>query len=399
MSNSSAVRILILTSATGGGHDARAHALKEWLEMYYSERVEIKIDNLIEDSSLIGKFGVFLYDLFQRFAPIAYVSYWTVVEMVGRINHRRLLFGRKYFRDLLRCFRPQLIISVHDFLNRGYFEFAREVLGADSVRCVTYCGEFSGGFGYSANWVNPTADLFIARNREAESYAHSLKMAPGKTTTFSSLLPPADYEEMFSDEERRRFIQDDLRLQPDLFNVFLATGYNGQNNHLMFLDVLKVHASEVQAIVICGRNDEILGPLRDWKRNNPGFGVFIEGYSHQVHKLIQASDAIVMRGGANTASKALFYGCPIIFNRLSGCMPQENLTIRYFVGHGSAAIVNNVQDFESVISEWRLRGEHYNNVASNIKNLLPKNEHPEMLCRRLFGLGEDLTVVQTGMPT
>ena len=40
-----------------------------------------------------------------------------------------MTFGRAYYLQVLREYRPHLIFSVHDCLNRGYFQLARETLG------------------------------------------------------------------------------------------------------------------------------------------------------------------------------------------------------------------------------------------------------------------------------
>ena len=68
--------------------------------------------------------------------------------------------------------RENSFISSKVFAPRSrYFQTARRILGADKVRCATYCGEFSGGFGYSINWVEPSADLYISRTATARDYA------------------------------------------------------------------------------------------------------------------------------------------------------------------------------------------------------------------------------------
>ena len=77
--------------------------------------------------------------------------------------------------------------------NHGYFEAARAFLGRDRVRCVTYCGELAGGYGFSRNWVNPEADLFIGPVAETCEAAIALGMPKEKTKVGGFLLRPEFY--------------------------------------------------------------------------------------------------------------------------------------------------------------------------------------------------------------
>ncbi|WP_332699837.1 hypothetical protein, partial [Halalkalibacter lacteus] len=87
-------------------------------------------------------------------------------------------------------YKPQLVFSVHDCLNRGYFQLARKILGADKVRCATYCGEFSGGWGYSRNWIEPTVDLYVSRTSTARDYAVKSGIPLEKTRVRGYLMQP-----------------------------------------------------------------------------------------------------------------------------------------------------------------------------------------------------------------
>ncbi|MES1194750.1 MAG: glycosyltransferase, partial [Opitutus sp.] len=271
------------------------------------------------------------------------------VELLGIINRRSVRFGRAYYEEVLREYRPHLVFSVHDCLNRGYFQLARKVLGADKVRCATYCGEFSGGFGYSVNWVEPSADLYVSRTATARDYAVKIGMARERTRVRGHLMQPRQHTEILKAEARTAFIEERLELRSDLFTVFLATGGNGTNNHLDLLPKLLPYADRVQAIVICGKNREAYNQLVHWRAEHPELNCFLDGYSDEVHLLMQVSDAIVTRGGTTSCAKALHFGCPIIFNGIGGIMPQEELTVKFFRNANGAELIANAADFERVI--------------------------------------------------
>ena len=385
-------KVLILTSSTGGGHNARANALSSWFRKLHPENTEVRTEKLLENSSWVGKVGVKFYNWIYLFVPPLHYIYWPIIEAVGQFNRLSLGFGKKYYEATLREFRPNIIISVHDFLNYGYFEIAKKVLGEEKVKCITYCGEFSGGFGYSINWTNPRTDLFIARNSDALKHAHRLGIKKENSISFLSLLGPEEFESQFSDNERRSFRKNTLNLDADKFTVFFATGNNGQNNHIRFLEILKEYSAEVQGIAICGRNKSSYDKLVKWKEANPQFSLYLEGYSNQVHKLIQASDVIVTRGGADTAAKALHYGCPILFNCTKGKMPQEHLTINFFIKNDTAYILKKNNDFKDKIESWKNFGREYKHVLKNMHTLRSKDEDPAQLIKSILELDKDLEI-------
>ena len=192
----SRVRILILTSSTGAGHDARAQAFAEWCFELYRHNVDVRIEQMLEKSSGFFSAGVSFYNWIQQKSPWIHKAFYLFVELLSFINSRSVSFGRLYYEAVLYEYEPHLVFSVHDCLNRGYFQLARQLLGAGAVRCATYCGEFSGGFGYSRNWVEPTADLYVSRTGTARDYAVKIGMPRERTRVRGHLMQPRQHIEL-----------------------------------------------------------------------------------------------------------------------------------------------------------------------------------------------------------
>jgi processive 1,2-diacylglycerol beta-glucosyltransferase len=385
----SKLRILVLTSSTGGGHDARAEAFAEWCFQLYRHEVDVRIEQMLEKSSLIHRGGVGLYNTIQRGAPWIHNFFYAAVELLSYINQRSVVLGAGYYAQVLRDYRPHLVFSVHDCLNRGYFPMARKVLGADRVRCATYCGEFSGGWGYSRNWIEPSVDLYMSRTPTASDYAVKCGIAPERARVRGYLMRPRSHLEVLGPAERRTYRQETLGLDPDRFTVFLATGGNGANNHAALLPVLLRHAERLQAILICGRNKETYHQLIHWRAEHPEFSCCIEGFSEDVHLLMQASDAIVTRGGTTTCAKALHFRCPIIFNAFGGIMPQEQLTWKFFRNGGASQKIENVADFTRIIDAWMADPACYPRAREQFLSLRYE-EDPTVLVDELVGLANEV---------
>lgn len=390
MPDSTLPRILILTSSTGGGHDSRAYSLDSWLKD--SGRADVRVAHMLEESSWLPRFGVWIYNTIQRRAPWAHNVYWWIAEGYAWMQGRHLSVGRAHYVKLLRDIRPHLIISVHDCLNRGYFQAARETLG-DAVRCCTYCGEWSGGFGFSRNWLEPTADLYISRTPDAQAWAIRCGMPAERCTVFRNLLPPRAFHELMGPAQRAAFRERSLGLHPDRFTLLLATGQHGANNHLRFLNVLRRRFPHTQAIVFCGRNQGAFHNIDAWREAHPDFPVHVEGFSTRVHELLQAADCVVSRGGSNTTAEALFYGCPIVFNKIGGVMPQERLTVNYFLRHDAAASIGSVRDFARLVQRWTDHPEAPVRLRTNLL-ALKTDDHPSELVDRLLRLAHEVIPVE-----
>ncbi len=382
------VRILVLTSSTGAGHDARAQAFAEWCFELYRHEVDVRIEQMLEKSSGFFRLGVSFYNWIQKKSPWIHKAFFLLVELLGLLNRRSVSFGRAYYEAVLREYQPHLVFSVHDCLNRGYFQLARRILGADRVRCATYCGEFSGGFGYSANWVEPSADLYVSRTATARDYALNLGMPRGRTRVRGHLMRPVHHTEVLRGEARTAYIEETLELRSDLFTFFLATGGNGANNHLSLLPQLLPYADRVQAIVVCGRNREAYNQLVHWRAEHPEFYCFVDGFSDEVHRLMQVSDAIVTRGGTTTCAKALHFRCPIIFNVIGGIMPQEELTVKYFRNGDGAELIANAGDFARVVGSWMENHRAYDRLRANFLKLRYE-EDTTLVVRELVDLAQE----------
>lgn len=384
----SRLRILVLTSSTGGGHDARAEAFAEWCFQLYRHDVDVRIEHMLERSSVVHRSGVWFYNTIQRIAPWVHTLFYAAVELLSLLNRRSVSLGAAYYRRVLEDYRPHLILSVHDCLNRGYFPLARRVLGAEQVRCATYCGEFSGGWGYSRNWIEPSVDLYLSRTPTARDYAVKRGIPPERARVRGSLMRPrAHLEEL--DAAGRTALRRQLGLDPERFTVFLATGANGASNHLALLPVLLAHADRVQAILICGRNRELHHELLHWRTEHPEFPCHVEGYSESVHLLLQASDVIVTRGGTTTCAKALHFRCPIVFNAFGGIMPQESLTWKFFRNGAASEKIEDAGDFARVLGRWLDEPATYAAVRENFLRLRYE-EDPTTVIDELVALGNEV---------
>ena len=377
------MKVLVLTSSTGGGHDARAKAFRDWVERLYGSAVEVKIDQTLENSSALCAFGVAFYNTIQRRAPWFHHLYYNIGEIFGSLQRRKLRVGLSYYDTLLQEFQPDVILSVHDFLNRGYFKHAKDRLGK-AVFCVTYCGEFSGSYGFSRNWVANEADLFLGRTGEALRAAEKFGLPARKGRHLGQLLKPAFYEPSMDGAQKDAYLRDSLGLEPDRFTLLLATGGAAAQNHHVLLRELAALSDRLQVIALCGHSAPARAHLEVWRQAHPALRLTVMPFSQEVDRLLQVASAVVTRPGTTTSAEALRRGCPIIFNRIGGAMPQELCTLRYFRARGLAVEIRSAAQLGRILGTWLDRPLEYRRHREQF-HALHLRDDPEALIRAIIG--------------
>lgn len=327
--------ILLLTSATGSGHDTRAQAFASWVDRLAPDCIRVIECRPLEEGSSTGGFGVDLYNAIQRNLPALHIPYWWIVEGLGCLQRERVLFGRRRYLETVATFQPDAIVSFHDFLNRGFFEDARRATPGVPPVCVTYCGEHSAGRGFSRHWVNPTADLFYCRVDAVCDRAAALGLPRERIRLWPTCFAPGVREIL----ERDTAPEDSAfpaSFRADGFRLLLTAAGRGANHHLAILQAMVQADLDIQVIAACGRNEPLRQRLLQWSAVHPRFPIAVEGFSRRIPVHLARADAVISRGGANLTAEAIHARTVPIFNGLGGVMPQEWLTINRLLRDGIA---------------------------------------------------------------
>lgn len=378
------MRVVLLTSSTGGGHNMRARAFQEWVQTMPSLEASAQLHRPLEKSHELYAFGVWLYNWIQRTAPFLHHIYFNFLEVVAIVRADKPLGAQKY-RKILEDLQPDILLSVHDSLNHAFFKYAREVLGEDRVKCVTYCGELSGGYGFSRHWVNPSADLFIGAVPETCEAAVRWGMAPEKTQVGGFLLRRFFYDERSDEDGRAAFIREQLQLDPNEFILLLSASSRGAHNHVRFLEALKQRHIDVQVVLLCGKSQIAEREISAWAKANPRVRVRLLPHNTNVGKLMRSVSAIVARPGTGTTSEAIVSGCPLLLNCLGGVMPQERITVKFCREHGLAELIRSPEELARIVAQWREQPELPAAIRQAMKVACPPL-HPRDIVRTIAAL-------------
>ena len=350
------LRVMVLSSSTGGGHDSRARALRAWAESDNAlPKWEFEQNQALEDSHVVYALGVGIYNTIQRAWPRLHHIYYNILEAVNFAGGPDSgVMGRKAFEANVRRIRPHLVVSTHDHLNHGFFGVARAAMPEAPPKCATYCTELHGGYGFSRHWVNPKADLFIGAVPEVCAEAQRLGMPPERMFLGGFLLHPAFWEPRETAAEEN-FARDELGLEPGRFTLLLSTGANSAQNHRALLEALAASGplpAPVQVVALCGHDGRAIAELETWAKRHPELPVRPVPKLPHLAQLMRVTSAVVARPGTGTTTEAILSGTPILFNTLGGIMPQEIITVKYCQEHGFGKVIESPAGFAAMIREW-----------------------------------------------
>lgn len=330
------MRWLILTSSTGTGHNMRADSLRQWADRVFGSSVEVRIHQVLENTHPLYHFGVGVYNTIQRWCPRLHHVYFNYLELAALHRSSAKILGRDSFIDLVAEWEPDRIISVHPHTNHGFFDLARRALPLRSTRCITYCGELSGGYGLSRHWVNPRADGFIGATDEICAASRSVGMPEDRILKGGFLLRSSFYGAESRHEREADDMAAELGLDRNVFTVLLNTGFAGANNHLAILRELARLNLPVQVIAMCARRERLRKTIEAFGRRHPQLKIRALAHTDRMLALTRLATVVVARPGTGATSEAIQLGVPLIHNGIGGVMPQELITVKYCRLHGCA---------------------------------------------------------------
>ena len=365
------MRLLILSSRTGGGHEMRAQALSEFC---MSLNIRYKIVRPLEEVGGLYLLGTNIYNWIQRFYPRLHSLYFNFLENASLHSSSNKIIGKKSFQLKVKNFKPDAVLSVHAHLNHGYFDIIKELYPISPPKFMIYSGELDDGIGFSKHWVNANADLFCGPTDGSIFAATQRGMPVTRCKVLGPLLRQPFYKTITQDK-RNSFLRKH-KLTTSLPIGVLATGANSVNSHEMALRGVDMSKVKHQIIALCGKSTSLFERIMHISRryNFPIIPLAHIG-AEDICTLLSLSKWVFGRAGAGLTTEALTTGTEIMFDATKGIMPQEQNNLNYFKNAGYIPrLVNSARAFSNFISK-----------GINRTDLKLKTD-PELISQTILGL-------------
>lgn len=346
------LRILVLSSDTGGGHRASAQALRAALEELYPAAVHVDIvDFWVELAA--GPFVNFpkQYTFMAKRPWMWKFSYEFARFPLGRALTETMfnVLGHRKVRDAFIKYAPDLIISVHPLVNTLSQKVLHEMRSISGFPSVPYATVVTDLGGAHPTWFHKSVDMTYIPSPSVRAVAEKVGVPSPKLRQFG-LPVRKDFWDCPRDKETLRT---ELGMQPGIPAVLIVGGGDGVGGLKAIVECLArslvehIGGDHVQLVVICGKNKVLRSYLQSkrWSLN-----LSAQSYVNNMSDWMAASDIICTKAGPGTIAESLIRGLPIV---VTGFLPgQEEANVKYVISEKVGEFAKKPKEIAKTVIRW-----------------------------------------------
>jgi 1,2-diacylglycerol 3-beta-galactosyltransferase len=330
----------------GGGHRSAATAL----QMAIASRNlpwDVHLLNLQESLDKLDILRRFTGIRIQDFYNKMLASGWTLgsVQLLRVLQGLIVLYHRPMVKMLTEYWRstsPDMVVSFVPHFNLALGQSLRRAFpAAPFVTILTDLANYPPRF-----WIERQEQDFICGTQRAVAQARAAGNAPERIHRVSGMiLHPRYYEPIEIDRAADRR---SLGLSPELPTGLVLFGGHGSNVIADIVKRLDDSKLEVQLIVICGRNENLVNALRARKGRMP---IFVEGFTTRIPYYMRLSDFFIGKPGPGSLSEAVAMKLPVITECNSWTLPQERYNADWILENQIGIVVRNFKTIDAAARE------------------------------------------------
>jgi processive 1,2-diacylglycerol beta-glucosyltransferase len=380
-------KVLVLSASAGAGHIRAAQAVERAIVQANAAREVRHIDTLEYTNKLFRRLYAKAYlDVVNKMPDVLGWLY-DYLDKPWERERRRLALDKlntRPFVKMLREYQPDIIVCTH-FLPAEIVSWlkARERITSRQAIVVT-------DMDVHAMWLCHHYEQYFVALDETREHMMRLGIPREKLTVSGIPIDP-----VFAVEKDKREMRRKHSLREDLCTILVSAGGFGVGpiEHL-FQSLLELK-HEAQAVVICGRNEELRSRLEQLAANLPeGARVRIEpiGYTTEMDEYMAASDIVLGKPGGLTTSEALARGLVmVIVNPIPG---QEERNSDHLLEEGAAIRCNNLPVLAYKIDKLLDDAERFRAMQAAAHRLARPHAAQEIVSK-LLSMKEQFTDAET----
>ena len=318
----------------GGGHRSAATALKAVVEQQqrpWNVRL-VNLQEVLDSLDIFRKVtGIRLEDIYNKMLAHG----WTY----GSAQSLKLMHGiiRLYHRAQVNLLakhwaatRPDLVVSLVPNFNRAMFQGLRRAHPTTPyVSILTDFADWPPHF-----WIEKQPQYFICGTEKAAAQAGALGHPAERVFRASGMiLRPHFYDPVNVDRAAERA---KLGLHPDKPTGLVLFGGAGSAVMVEIAERLARSGSDLQLILICGRNEKLAAKLRALP---PLIPMRVEGFTKEIPYFMHLADFFIGKPGPGSISEALQMKLPVIVERNSFTLPQERYNAAWVEEQGVGLVL------------------------------------------------------------
>ena len=335
-------KITIVFFDAGGGHRSAAEALKTVLQGG-EQPWDVHLLNLQDELDKLDVVrratGIRLQDAYNLILRKG----WTrltpqllpVLQAVIRMYHRPVV---KMLRKYWEKNPADLVLSVIPHFNRALVESIHK--SSPRTAFVTLLTDFAD---YPPHfWMERESEYLICGTERAEQQAFALGHDRSHVFLASGMImKPKFYQKTAVNraEERKK-----LGLDPNLPIGIVLFGGHGSSTMLDIVKRLDAGKSQMQLLLICGKNQKLLESI---KALTTRFPKFVEGFTQNVDYYMALADFFIGKPGPGSISEALQFSLPVIVECNSSTLPQERYNAQWVTEKRMGIVLKNFREINA----------------------------------------------------
>lgn len=299
-------KVLILSVSAGSGHVRAAEALEKAFRLEDDVTEVVHFDALIYTNKLFRDFYSKLYISMVQSAPTMLGWLYKTSDEPWKTDKMRLMLDKLNTRPLIKFiskFKPDIVVCTHFLPSEIIADLiAKKKLDTRLSIIVT-------DFDMHSMWLCSRFHRYFVALEETKVHLENLGLPADRVTVSGIPVDPVFSEAWDSDAIRREH-----GLDPALPLFLISAGTMGVSPAEGVIEGLFRLQRPAQAIVVCGKNEELKARLEERIRNaaSPHLRVTLLGYTTEMHKWMAAADLFIGKPGGLTTAEALAMGLPMV---------------------------------------------------------------------------------------
>ncbi|WP_375565764.1 diglucosyl diacylglycerol synthase [Bacillus pumilus] len=357
-------KILILTANYGNGHMQVAKTLYDECKSQGFEHVVVS--NLYQESNpIVSEVTQYLY---LKSFSIGKQFYRLFYYGVDKIYNKRkfniyLKMGNKRLDELIQLHNPDIIIITFPMIVvPEYRNKTGKVIPTFNVM-TDFC--------LHKIWVHENIDRYYVATDYVKQKLVEIGTHPSDVKVTGIPIRP-----QFEADVPKSKIYKKYGLSSNKKVLLIMAGAHGVLKNVKELCEALLLDSEVQIVVVCGKNAALKQSLNDLEQAHPD-QLKALGYVEQIDELFRVTDCMITKPGGITLTEATAIGVPVILYKPVPGQEKENAL--FFEDYGAAIVINRHEDILESVTNLLQDEEKLEAMKQNIKKLHLKHSSQTIL--------------------
>ena len=311
-------RVLILSASVGSGHVKAADALARAMRAR-SDVDEVLSDDSLDHTNVLHKqFYSTLYKKLSAMLP-EFLGWWYETSDDPWVADKgRLLIDLPQalpLINLVREFKPDVILCTH-FMPAGVISWliANGKLDARLGVVIT-------DFHFHAFWITRAFNWYFVAQEDDKIHMEALGLPADRIEVTGIPVEPE-----FGAPVDANAVLERHGLQPGRPTLLVAGGALGMSPATAVVRQLLQLDRDFQAIIVCGKNEEMLSEIVDLLKDRPAdFRVF--GYTKEMSDFMSVASILLSKPGGMTTAEAVACGLPMMILDPIGGQEERNADV------------------------------------------------------------------------